>query len=171
MLKCHRLQYSQFLSSYKLRLGITEEYKQQSSFIFTWCVRNTMESRNRDIKGSNWGYSCLMLEADLKCMFDYNPCGVPVHPHPMTALCHQAIRHFRDHSAKTTYFPLGLTFNRMNFMIWMTTMSGWRVLIWQQRRCLLLSQGSLSLWNHSYTIIQQTISCCISPECFAKGTH
>lgn len=50
--KCHRgifrLQYSQVLTSYKLRPRVTEEYK-QSSCPFSWCVRSTVKSWNRDI--------------------------------------------------------------------------------------------------------------------------
>jgi len=38
------------LTSDKKMLGITGEYKQQSSCAFTWCVKNTVESQKKEVQ-------------------------------------------------------------------------------------------------------------------------
>lgn len=115
MLKCHRcifkFWYSRFLTSDKLRLSITEEYKQQSCCAFTWCVRNIVESWKREVqKEATVGTAAWCWK------LIWNPCLTPTLPTPIP--WQHCTTEKSDASGtvllKINYFPVGLAFNRIS---------------------------------------------------------
>lgn len=134
--------YSQFLISDKLRLNITGQYKQQSSCAFTWCVRTTAESWKRDR-----GKETTECTAAWCWKLTWNPHSTPslmlLLPTPIP--WQHCVTKQKDTSGtvllKTKYFPVGLAFNGMKEIIWITTVEDLGALIWDQRekRRLLLS--------------------------------
>lgn len=170
----YKFWYSLFLTSDKLRLSVTGEYKDQSPCAFTWYVRNTVESWKRDVRKETsegtaaWCWKLI-----------WNSCSAPslLLPTPTPW------QHCNTEQSVTSGTAL---LKRSSIFLWDWLLMGWspwfgwpQWRIWEfssgskggGRVCSFQWQFSLGWWNHGSAIIQQTTTCSIWPEYFAKGTH